>query len=113
MMPLIKGESEDQEPRPAGKIRHHLLFTAALTMSLFLLSTALITTLLIPAASRPNWLTDAHWPISHISSSATDSARSMIFRRLPFCGSADRGAWKAFSCRERGTFSSLARDSSS
>jgi hypothetical protein len=51
MMPLIKGESDDQEPRPAGKIRntHHLLFTAALIMSLFLLSTALITTLLIPA----------------------------------------------------------------
>ena len=51
MMPLIKGESEDQEPRPAGKIRntHHLLFSAALIMSLFLLSTALITTLLIPA----------------------------------------------------------------
>jgi hypothetical protein len=51
MMPLIKGEPDDQEPRPAGKIRntHHLLFTAALIMSLFLLSTALITTLLIPA----------------------------------------------------------------
>ena len=60
MMPLIKGESDDQEPRPAGKIRntHHLLFTAALIMSLFLLSTALITTLLIPAdafrAAGPN-----------------------------------------------------------
>jgi hypothetical protein len=60
MMPLIKGESEDQEPRPAGKIRntHHLLFTAALIMSFFLLSTALITTLLIPAdafrAAGPN-----------------------------------------------------------
>ena len=51
MMPLIKGSPEDQEPRPAGKIRNtqHLLFTAALIMSLFLLSTALITTLLIPA----------------------------------------------------------------
>ena len=51
MMPLVKGAPYDQEPRPAGKIRHthHLLFTAALIMSLFLLSTALITTLLIPA----------------------------------------------------------------
>jgi hypothetical protein len=51
MMPLVKGAPDDQEPRPAGKIRHthHLLFTAALIMSLFLLSTALITTLLIPA----------------------------------------------------------------
>src|SRR6202171_158605 len=51
MMPLVKGAPDDQEPRPTGKIRHthHLLFTAALIMSLFLLSTALITTLLIPA----------------------------------------------------------------
>jgi hypothetical protein len=60
MMPLIKGAPDDQELRPAGKIRntHHLLFTAALIMSLFLLSTALITTLLIPAdafrAAGPN-----------------------------------------------------------
>jgi hypothetical protein len=60
MMPLVKGAPDDQEPRPAGKIRHtqHLLFTAALIMSLFLLSTALITTLLIPAdafrAAGPN-----------------------------------------------------------
>ena len=51
MMPLVKGSPEDKESRPAGKIRntHRLLFTAALIMSLFLLSTALITTLLIPA----------------------------------------------------------------
>jgi hypothetical protein len=51
MMPLVKGAPDDQEPRPAGKIRHtyYLLFTAALIMSLFLLNTALITTLLIPA----------------------------------------------------------------
>ena len=51
MMPLVKGLPGDQEPRPAGKIRYTccLLFTAALIMSLFLLSTALITTLLIPA----------------------------------------------------------------
>ena len=60
MMPLVKGAPDDQEPRPVGKIRHthHLLFTAALIMSLFLLSTALITTLLIPAdafrAAGPN-----------------------------------------------------------
>jgi hypothetical protein len=51
MMPLVQGAPDDEEPSPAGKIRntHHLLFTAALIMSLFLLSTALITTLLIPA----------------------------------------------------------------
>jgi hypothetical protein len=51
MMPLVKGAPDDQEARPSGKIRHthRLLFTAALIMSLFLLSTSLITTLLIPA----------------------------------------------------------------
>ena len=60
MMPLIKGAPDDQEPQPDGKIRHthRLLFTAALIMSLFLLSTAVITTLLIPAdafrAAGPN-----------------------------------------------------------
>jgi hypothetical protein len=60
MMPLVKGAPDDQEPRPSAKIRntHHLLFTAALIMSLLLLSTALITTLLIPAdafrAAGPN-----------------------------------------------------------
>jgi hypothetical protein len=51
VMPLVKGARDDKEPRPAGKIRNtrDLLFTAALIMSLFLLSIALITTLLIPA----------------------------------------------------------------
>ncbi len=56
MMPLVKGTAGDHEPQPAGKIRHthRLLLTAALTMSVFLLSTAVITTLLIPAdAFRP------------------------------------------------------------
>jgi hypothetical protein len=51
MMPLVRGAPNDQESRPIGKIRHthSLLLTAALIMSLFLLSTSLITTLLIPA----------------------------------------------------------------
>jgi hypothetical protein len=51
MMPLVKGTPEDKESRPTGRIRNtrSLLFAAALIMSLFLLSTALVTTLLIPA----------------------------------------------------------------
>jgi hypothetical protein len=51
MMRVINGAPHDQESRPIGKILHtyHLLLTAALIMSLFLLSTSLITTLLIPA----------------------------------------------------------------
>jgi len=51
MMPLVKGLPGDTHDRPVGKIRnaHHLLFTAALIMSIFLIASALITTLLIPA----------------------------------------------------------------
>ncbi|HEY0793640.1 MAG TPA: hypothetical protein VGD78_21445, partial [Chthoniobacterales bacterium] len=51
MMPLVKGEPDDTEEKPKGKIRrtHQLLLTAAVIMSVFLLATSLITTLLIPA----------------------------------------------------------------
>jgi len=52
MMPLVRGEPEDDETRPLGKIRNtqHLLFTAAVIMSVFLITSAFVTTLLIPAA---------------------------------------------------------------
>src|ERR1700756_4021444 len=52
MMPLVKGEPGDDESRPLGKIRNtrHLLFTAAVIMSVFLITSAFVTTLLIPAA---------------------------------------------------------------
>jgi len=52
MMPLVKGEPGDDESRPLGKIRNtrHLLFTAGVIMSVFLITSAFVTTLLIPAA---------------------------------------------------------------
>lgn len=53
MMPLVKGEPADRgKPRPEAKIRHthHLLFTAAVIMSVFLLTSSLVTTLLIAPA---------------------------------------------------------------
>ena len=52
MMPLVKGDPGDDESRPLGKIRNtrHLLFTAAVIMSVFLITSAFVTTLLIPAA---------------------------------------------------------------
>src|SRR6476619_1470546 len=52
MMPLVKGTAGDHEPQPAGKIRHthRLLFAAALIMSVFLISSAFVTTLLIAPA---------------------------------------------------------------
>ena len=52
VMPLVKGDAGESEARPAGRIRNtrKLLTTAALTMCLFLLTSSLVTTLLIPAA---------------------------------------------------------------
>jgi hypothetical protein len=56
VMPHIQGGPEDTEDRPVGRIRgaRRLLTTAALIMSVFLLTTSFITTLLIPPAQfRP------------------------------------------------------------
>ena len=52
MMPLVRGEPGDDESRPLGKIRNtqHLLFTTDVIMSVFLITSAFVTTLLIPAA---------------------------------------------------------------
>ncbi len=50
-MPHVKGNPDDTEERPTGRIRDtkKLLTTAALIMSGFLIATSFITTLLIPA----------------------------------------------------------------
>ncbi len=50
VMPLIKGDPEDTEAHPRGRIRdaRRLLTTAAAIMSVFLLSTSLVTVWLIP-----------------------------------------------------------------
>lgn len=48
-MPLAQGDEGDTEDRPAGRIRdtRKLLITAAVIMSVFLLTTSVVTTLLI------------------------------------------------------------------
>jgi hypothetical protein len=53
VMPLIRGDASDTEAAPAGRIRNgqKLLTCAALIMSVFLLTSSLVTTLLIPAAA--------------------------------------------------------------
>ncbi|MDB5046496.1 MAG: amino acid transporter [Deinococcus sp.] len=53
VMPLIKGDAGDTEAAPAGRIRNgqKLLTGAALLMSVFLLTSSVVTTLLIPAAA--------------------------------------------------------------
>lgn len=51
VMPNVKGYPTDTEAHPTGRIKNtkFLLLTAALIMSVFLLSSSLVTTLLIPA----------------------------------------------------------------
>lgn len=51
VMPLVKGKPDDTHDNPQGRIvnTRKLLLTAALIMSVFLLSSSVITTLLIPA----------------------------------------------------------------
>src|SRR3954470_9658338 len=51
VMPLVKGEPSDTPEHPEGRIRHtrKLLLFAALIMSVFLITSSLVTTLLIPA----------------------------------------------------------------
>jgi hypothetical protein len=53
VMPLVKGDPDDDHERPAGRIRHakKLLATAALLMSVLLIASSLVTTLLIPHAA--------------------------------------------------------------
>ena len=52
VMPLVKGDKNDTEEHPRGRIRntYKMLTTAALIMSFFLLTSSLVTTILIPAA---------------------------------------------------------------
>jgi hypothetical protein len=51
VMPLVKGDANDNEKRPSGRIRNtrKLLLWAALIMSVMLLASSLATTMLIPA----------------------------------------------------------------
>jgi amino acid permease len=51
VMPLVKGDADDDPGKPLGRIRNarRLLTTAALIMSVMLLCSSLVTTLLIPA----------------------------------------------------------------
>ena len=51
IMPLVKGDPGDTDARPAGRIRNarKVLLSAAIIMSVFLLTSSVVTTLLIPA----------------------------------------------------------------
>jgi hypothetical protein len=51
MMPLVRGDPDDDPERPAGRIRNtrKMLTVAALIMSFYLVTTSFVTTVLIPA----------------------------------------------------------------
>ena len=51
VMPLVKGDAGEPDDRPAGRIRNtkKLLLAAALTMSVLLMASSIVTTVLIPA----------------------------------------------------------------
>ncbi len=51
VMPLVRGEPDDDPQQPAGRIRNtrKLLLSAAVIMSVYLLGSAVVTTILIPA----------------------------------------------------------------
>jgi hypothetical protein len=53
VMPLVRGESQDDPRHPAGRIRNtrKLLNAAAVTMSFYLIATSFITIVLIPATA--------------------------------------------------------------
>jgi hypothetical protein len=54
VMPLVKGDASDTEANPAGRIRNtkKLLATAAGIMSIYLLTSSIVTTFLIPAEAH-------------------------------------------------------------
>jgi hypothetical protein len=53
VMPLVRGDATDTEEQPAGRIRNgkKLLTTAALIMSVYLITSSLVTTLVIPSTA--------------------------------------------------------------
>jgi hypothetical protein len=60
VMPLVKGDREDTEKNPQGRIRYtrELLRMAALIMSVMLITSSFVTTLIIPSAAfQPETLT--------------------------------------------------------
>ena len=108
VMPHVKGDPDDTEERPAGRIRgtRKLLTTAALIMSVFLIAVAASSPRCSSRrrrsspAARP---TAARWPTWPTSTSATASARSTTSARSRSSGSPAPRRWPACSTSSRAT----------
>ena len=97
VMPHINGDPDDTPTHPAGRIRgaKRLLTTAAVIMSIFLITSSIVTTLLIPPAefNRVATPTGERWPTWPMSTWEARSAASTMRRRLRSCGSRVRRRW--------------------
>jgi hypothetical protein len=85
VMPLVKGEPTDSHDRPAGRIRNtrKLLASAALIMSVMLISSSIVTSMLIPAEKFQAPLPDA----AAESHNETAYGRALAYLAYEFFGS--------------------------
>jgi hypothetical protein len=69
LMPLVRGEEEDDPQRPEGRIRNtrRMLTVAALIMSFYLLTTSFVTTLLIPARELAPGGSANGWALAYVA----------------------------------------------
>ena len=102
IMPHIDGDATDTPERPTGRIRgaRRLLTTAAIIMSVFLISSSLVTTLLIPAGDfQPggpaNGRALAYLAHSYLGGTFGSVYDASTDRRS--CGSRGRRRWPACS----------------
>jgi hypothetical protein len=97
VMPHIDGGPDDTPDHPVGRIRgtKHLLTTAAVIMSVFLITSSVVTTLLIPPAEfQPgDRRTGAPWPISPTSTWEAHSAAFTTPQPSRSCGSRAHRRW--------------------
>ncbi|GAA3431219.1 hypothetical protein GCM10018954_008200 [Kutzneria kofuensis] len=107
VMPQVRGVAGDTPGRPEGRIRNtrKLLTTAAVTMSVFLITTSFITSVLIPQQEFRSGgeANGRRWPISRTSTWAAPSAPSTTSAPSASCGSPARPRWPACSTSCPGT----------
>jgi hypothetical protein len=112
VMNHVQGDPDDTEERPLGRIRgtKKLLTTAALTMSVFLVASSLITTLLIPRKEfEPGGSANGRARLTSLTSTwATRSARSMTYPPSLSCGSRAPPPWRGCSTSCRDTYPATA-----
>ena len=97
MMPLVRGDPDDDPERPAARIRNtkKMLTVAALIMSFYLVTTSLVTTVLIPArsSSRAATPTGERWPTWRTITWGTRSGRPTISPRSRSWPSREHQLW--------------------